>query len=221
MCAVAWAAANAIAAPSAARPVDRARLANDYSEHQWEVVHLRRSTLACLGLLLMALVLAGTKAVRAGAAEARASRAAVAYLGRQVLAYEADTWHWQHTMGLETTPTARRSLAAMSVGDAKRTLALWRRRARHARIRAQHPPHLATWLCIHHYEASWTDPYGPYYGGLQMDVSFQRRYAPRLFRIKGTADHWTPLEQIWTAVRAARTRGYWPWPNTARVCGVL
>ena len=55
-----------------------------------------------------------------------------------------------------------------------------------------------------------------------MDVSFQRRYAPRLYRRKGTADHWTPLEQIWAAERARRSGlGFSPWPNTARLCGVL
>ena len=54
-----------------------------------------------------------------------------------------------------------------------------------------------------------------------MDLSFQQAYGGWLFRTKGTADHWTPLEQIWTAVRAARVRGFYPWPNTARFCGLL
>jgi hypothetical protein len=76
-------------------------------------------------------------------------------------------------------------------------------------------------MCIHHYEGSWTDPNAPYYGGLQMDVEFQRTYGLYLYRSKGTADHWTALEQMWVAERAFRTRGYWPWPNTARYCGLL
>jgi hypothetical protein len=29
------------------------------------------------------------------------------------------------------------------------------------------------------------------------------------------------MEQIWVAVRAWRTRGFSPWPNTARDCGLL
>ena len=142
-------------------------------------------------------------------------------LGRRIAGYEQATWRWQRTMGAKLTPTAGRALAAMSPNTAEDALRLWRGRARAARIHAQHPPHLAAWLCIHRYEGSWTDGSGPYYGGLQMDLGFQRTYAPRLLFRKGTADHWTPLEQIWTAVRAARTRGFWPWPNTARACGLL
>jgi hypothetical protein len=26
---------------------------------------------------------------------------------------------------------------------------------------------------------------------------------------------------MWVAERAYRTRGYWPWPNTARYCGLI
>jgi hypothetical protein len=55
-----------------------------------------------------------------------------------------------------------------------------------------------------------------------MDLGFQRRYGRRLLLRKGTADHWTPLEQMWVAERALRAgRGFWPWPSTARACGLL
>ena len=50
-----------------------------------------------------------------------------------------------------------------------------------------------------------------------MDVGFQRTYGIELYRAKGTADHWTALEQMWVAERAYQTRGFWPWPNTARI----
>ena len=60
-----------------------------------------------------------------------------------------------------------------------------------------------------------------YYGGLQMNLGFQQTYAPWLLRTKGTADHWTPLEQMWTAEKAAKSRGFYPWPNTARFCGLI
>lgn len=83
------------------------------------------------------------------------------------------------------------------------------------------PPHLQEFLCIHRYEGSWTDGGGPYYGGLQMDLGFQKAYGGELLKTKGTADHWTPLEQIWVAERAWKSRGFWPWPNTARFCGLL
>jgi hypothetical protein len=83
------------------------------------------------------------------------------------------------------------------------------------------PPHKAQWLCIHRYEGSWRDSGSPYWGGLQMDWSFMSTYGRELLRRKGTADHWTPHEQMWVAERAWRTRGFWPWPNTARYCGLL
>jgi hypothetical protein len=76
-------------------------------------------------------------------------------------------------------------------------------------------------LCIHAGEGSWTDPGAPYYGGLQMDIEFQRAYGAALLAVKGTADHWTPDEQIHVAYRAYRTRGFYPWPNTARQCGLI
>ena len=54
-----------------------------------------------------------------------------------------------------------------------------------------------------------------------MDLSFQRAYGAALLRRKGTADHWTPLEQIWVAERAYRSGlGFYPWPTTARWCGL-
>ncbi len=46
--------------------------------------------------------------------------------------------------------------------------------------------------------------------------------APELLRRKGTADRWTPVEQMWVAERAHRSgRGFYPWPNTARYCGLI
>lgn len=84
-----------------------------------------------------------------------------------------------------------------------------------------HPPHLRQWLCIHRYEGAWNDSGYPHWGGLQMDLGFQRTYGPREYRRYGTADHWTPLEQMWVAERAYRTRGFHPWPNTARACGLI
>lgn len=85
---------------------------------------------------------------------------------------------------------------------------------------------LNAWLCIHRYEGAWNDPNPPYYGGLQMDWGFMSTYGPELLRSKGTADHWTPREQMLVAERAHRgyggygPRGFGPWPNTARMCGL-
>ena len=71
-------------------------------------------------------------------------------------------------------------------------------------------------------KAAGTTRMPPYYGGLQMDISFQRMYGRDLLRRKGTAENWTPVEQMWVAERALRAgRGFYPWPNTARYCGLL
>lgn len=84
------------------------------------------------------------------------------------------------------------------------------------------PPHYSAWLCIHRYEGSWTDGGSPYWGGLQMDWTFMSSYGSTLLTSKGTADHWTPLEQMWVAERAYSSgRGFYPWPNTARYCGLI
>ena len=146
---------------------------------------------------------------------------AIKWLGGMLMRYQKATAHWQLEMGKTLKLPKLRHLYAMSVTALKRNVTVWRHRAAAARHTAQNPPHLAAFMCIHHYEGSWTDSGSPYYGGLQMDLGFQQTYAPNLLRTKGTADHWTPLEQIWTAERAARSRGFYPWPNTARYCGLL
>jgi hypothetical protein len=94
-------------------------------------------------------------------------------------------------------------------------------------------------LCIHTYEAPWNydkDAYGhnkTYDGGLQMDLSFQKTYGftyVRVFGRKvrvsfydlwGTADHWPIKAQLQAGRNAYRSRGWWPWPNTARFCQLL
>ena len=84
------------------------------------------------------------------------------------------------------------------------------------------PPHYSQWLCIHSHEGAWNANTGNgYYGGLQMDMSFQSAYGGHLLRTKGTANNWTPMEQMWVAERAYSSgRGFGPWPNTARMCGL-
>lgn len=76
-------------------------------------------------------------------------------------------------------------------------------------------------LCIHRYEGAWNDPNAPYWGGLQMDMNFQRAYGGNFLSRWGTADHWPVYAQLQAGLRAVRVRGYTPWPNTARLCGLL
>ena len=131
--------------------------------------------------------------------------------------YRHTVWHWQRVMG---APVTRRLSNAPDEFGQK--VVAWKQVAVAMSRRAHNPPHRQAWLCIHHYEATWTDPNPPYYGGLQMDMGFMGRYGAGLLRRKGTADHWTPLEQMWVAERAfASGRGFYPWPNTAAACGLL
>ncbi len=136
---------------------------------------------------------------------------------RQIDRYRHETWRWQRTMG---RPLTRR--LADPPADVQSKIAVWKRVALTTRRHAENPPHRRQWLCIHHFEGAWSDPNPPYYGGLQMDLGFQRRYARGLLARRGTANHWTPLEQMWVAERAHRAgRGFYPWPNTARYCGLI
>lgn len=84
------------------------------------------------------------------------------------------------------------------------------------------PPHYFQWLCIHRYEGAWNDTGDPYWGGLQMDKTFMNTYAPAWLLRRGWANTWTPYEQMWVAERAYYSgRGFYPWPNTARYCGLI
>ena len=133
-----------------------------------------------------------------------------------------ETWRWQDLMYASRSRYAGSAERSPSLRYRRSVLSTWKQRAFAAKRAAHHPPRLGAWLCIHRYEGSWSDPNAPYYGGLQMDLTFQQAYGPNLLRRKGTADHWTPLEQIWVAEHAFRSgRGFYPWPNTARWCGLI
>lgn len=78
-------------------------------------------------------------------------------------------------------------------------------------------------LCIHRYEGAWDAATGNgYYGGLQMDLKFQSTYGMDFLHKWGTADNWPVWAQIMAASRAYYSgRGFFPWPNTARACGLI
>ena len=137
---------------------------------------------------------------------------------RMIDAYRHQVWRWQRVMG--SHPVLRRLPNPPTELPSK--IAAWKRIATTVRAHALNPPHKRQWLCIHRFEGAWNDPDPPYYGGLQMNLGFQRAYGGGLLSRKGTADHWTPLEQMWAAERAHRSgRGFYPWPNTARYCGLI
>jgi hypothetical protein len=137
--------------------------------------------------------------------------------------YRAVARRWKALMGKPRPRLGIAPIAFESLLERRRWRArAWRAKARAARRAGHSPPHLRAWICIHGYEGSWRDPNAPYFGGLQMDLTFQGQYGPRLLRNKGTADHWTRFEQMWVAERAHRSgRGFYPWPLTARRCGLI
>ena len=177
-----------------------------------------------LCVLVGAFAICLTTFVPTTGADAASTRTAVI---EEIDALRHATWRWQRLMGAPRTPTnfvERRTRDDEFRGWVRN---LWQRRAAAAKRRAENPPHHSDWLCIHRYERSpsqgWRTRTGNgYYGGLQMDISFQRAYGRELLRRKGTADRWTALEQMWVAERAYRSgRGFYPWPNTARSCGLI
>lgn len=77
-------------------------------------------------------------------------------------------------------------------------------------------------LCIHRYEASWNANTGNgYYGGLQMDINFQQDHGRAFLRRWGYAHNWPVWAQLQAGRNGYRARGWNPWPNTARICGLV
>lgn len=138
--------------------------------------------------------------------------------------YRQATWRWQSLMGKRRTPTVRSERREASTTRYRYwVLNLWKVRADKVKRQAASPPHRSAWTCLQRYEAGWQAKTGNgYYGGLQMDLTFQRTYGAGLLRRKGTANNWTPIEQMWVGERALRAgRGFHPWPNAARRCGLI
>ena len=166
--------------------------------------------------LSLALLLAGVATSSTRAASERSK------LVQKIDRYITETQTRQTVMGVRTVSTRRHYRHQRHMGRLRRAVRIWGHRAYQTWQQYRHPPHEAGWWCIHRYEGSWTDSGDPFWGGLQMDRSFMSTYAPWLLLRKGYANAWTPLEQMWVAERAHRSgRGYYPWPNTARYCGLL
>lgn len=122
---------------------------------------------------------------------------------------------------LARTPAGQRAILAALLRRVER-LEGQVRALRSARRIENHPLYDG-FMCIHSHEGAWTANTGNgYYGGLQQDWSFMETYGPELLARYGTADKWPPADQIRVAIRAYESgRGWWPWPTTARMCGLL
>ena len=128
-----------------------------------------------------------------------------------------ETWRWQDVMSASHVRYGGYAERSHNLRYTKSVLALWKNRAWQVRRQAQNPPRLTDWMCIHRYEGSWADPNAPVLRRAADGPELHARLRRRLLHRKGTADHWTSLEQIWVAERAYRSgRGFYPWPNTAR-----
>jgi len=123
-----------------------------------------------------------------------------------------------------------RRYARAHASTGRATLRLWQRRLAAATLEALRHGHRplprvlsSAFLCIHRYEGAWDSNTGNgYYGGLQMDRRFQSLYGKEFVARWGTADNWPAWAQLQVAVRAYRSgRGFYPWPNTARACGLI
>jgi hypothetical protein len=105
----------------------------------------------------------------------------------------------------------------------------WQHRARAARhgFWAWYTATYAKWACIHRGEGSWDAANGGYGGGLQFDGGFQTTYGSEFIAAYGAAGSWPVWAQLLAAERAFHgyhgygARGFSPWPNTARACGLL
>lgn len=188
-----------------------------------------RLLLASCAVVLALLAAHAPRASQAGGQEPTVGDRAAAgnYLLGKIDRYRRETWRWQRLMGVRRSRTAHTAAQADSKAYRHWVLSMWRKRAARARRKARRPPHRHAWMCIHRYERhphqGWaTDTGNGYYGGLQMDLSFMRTYGRELLRRKGTANHWTAVEQMWVAERALRRgRGFYPWPSTAQACNLI
>jgi Transglycosylase-like domain len=153
------------------------------------------------------------------------------FIGRYLLAEieraRREVWRWERLMRIRRTKAARVAEQTQDPDHRAAILGSWKRKAAARKRQAYNLPRMRAWICIHRFERhaqqGWrTNTGNGFFGGLQMDLSFQRTYGADLLRKKGTADRWLPIEQIWVAERAYRSgRGFYPWPNTARACGLI
>jgi hypothetical protein len=142
--------------------------------------------------------------------------AAKRVMRQRIEQYRSTVEHWRLVAGIR--PAVRTLASSVNLEE---QFAWWRHAQRSVLANASHPPYESQLMCIHGGEGSWTDTGAPFWGGLQMDYGFMATYGAYLLHTKGTADHWTPLEQMWIAAKAVPSRGFHPWPNTGRACGLI
>jgi hypothetical protein len=131
--------------------------------------------------------------------------------------------HRAWKLGTILTPDRRERLT-VDVPSLEAMDARWHSRAHRYRVELhRRAPVYADLACIHGYEGSWWaySPAGPYYGGYQMDPSFEQHYGPEYLPIWGDASNWPAPMQTNAAYRATLEVGFSPWPTAAAACGLV
>ena len=188
---------------------------------------LRQAALCALFVLVLAGSLWATSSPDPATAAGRGVLVKQPELLGQIARYQRITWRWQRVMSAPLTRSSATARRIQSLAYRRWVRDLWRRRATRVRRLAQNPPHKDAWLCLHRYERhpaqGWSTNTGNgFYGGLQMNWRFMETYGAKLLRQKGPANRWSALEQMWVGERALRAgRGFYPWPNSARACGLI
>lgn len=185
-------------------------------------LRLRNATPVALGaLVLWSAILSGasggTEPSPDPSPQAHAARCPGARAG---LDFYRSAWtRWHRQTGASVAKPAGRPRWC---GHARRLAAHWRVRSLEARHRFEGwlARTYRKWECVHLREARWTDDGAPYYGGLQFDSSFERAYGRHFLARWGHAGNWPVWAQLVAAERGHRDRGWSPWPNTARACGL-
>jgi hypothetical protein len=125
-------------------------------------------------------------------------------------------------LGIILHPHARERLT-VDIPTLEAMDARWHLRAHGYRLELRRrAPVYAALACIHSYEGSWWaySPAGPYYGGYQMDPTFEAHYGADYLSLWGDASNWPAPMQTATAYRATLEVGYSPWPTSAAACGL-
>ncbi len=168
-----------------------------------------------LSRFLLVLLLIGVFAFALGHSAPRLEPTATAAPGRELYQGKPIGWWARRTVQARKDANARgrtiRRLQAVVRGSLSYPTGHWLDGA---------------FLCIHRFErgaAGWQTLTGNgYHGGLQMDASFQRTYGPEWARRAfGESAHlWPASVQISAAIHAWTSRGFGPWPNTRKSCGL-
>lgn len=132
------------------------------------------------------------------------------------------TWHRKQLRWVWVSLNEHKKILAKKKAEEKRAREKAQREAEQKQS-IESMGNVNAWLCIHRYEGSWTDSGDPYYGGLQMDQQFMYSYGSDMInKYGGFANLWSPQDQMIVAQRAYSSgRGFSPWPNTARYCGLF